>query len=375
MAISALPIQQQAAVSAAGTIAITLASQPTQGNTLVIFAGTSDTTVIFSNISQTGVTWQRAVSGSSSTRIVEIWYGNIGAGASTGITVNLSGTPASTYRGGISEWGGLLSSGALSVTGDNNGNSTTVTTASITPPVGYNVLLIASSRAGNTSVPTNGFTNLTTQDVSAPGSYLVVPSTSGSYSTGWTTVSGLWQAEIASFLAPPSPIINSYSENNKSSDGALDNTNQGFAQSFSASTSAILRNATFYLKKAASPTGNAVAKLYATSGAFGSASVPTGTALATSDNFDVATLKTTYQLIPFTFSGANQLTLNSQSNYCVSVEYSNGDAVNFVGIGNSNPGADPGNMAVLSSGTWTPFSTFDSVFYLYGDPFWVASLV
>lgn len=180
---------------------------------------------------------------------------------------------------------------------------------------------------------------------------------------------------FAPLVASLGTTISSYSESNENSNGSLDNGNFGYAQSFTASTQAVLTSASFYLKKTASPTGNAVAKLYATSGAFGSASIPTGAALATSANFDVSTLTTAYQLINFTFSGANQVTIESQSNYCISVEYGTGDAVNIVFAAYANPGTAIGNLSRLTGGGWGAFAALDLTFYVFGTAFWVATLV
>ena len=63
--------------------------------------------------------------------------------------------------------------------------------------------------------------------------------------------------------------------------------NPAVGQSFTGN-GLILNSAEFYLKKKGSPTGNAVVKIYAHSGTYGTSSVPTGSALATSDNFDVS---------------------------------------------------------------------------------------
>ena len=103
----------------------------------------------------------------------------------------------------------------------------------------------------------------------------------------------------------------------------------GWGQSFTGN-GATIGSVMFQLKKVASPTGNAVAKIYAHSGTFGSSSVPTGTALATSDNFDVATLTTSLALSTLTFSGGNQITLTNGTNYVVTLEYSGGDSNNYI---------------------------------------------
>ncbi len=112
-----------------------------------------------------------------------------------------------------------------------------------------------------------------------------------------------------------------------------------------------LAAAQFFLKKFGSATGNAVAKIYAHSGVFGTSSVPTGAALATSDNFDVSTLTTSYAITTLTFSGGNQIPLAAGTHYVVTIEYSGGS----VGVTALNVGADssspthPGNGSHFST--------------------------
>jgi hypothetical protein len=129
-------------------------------------------------------------------------------------------------------------------------------------------------------------------------------------------------------------LIDSYSESGSNMYESLyAGSNVGASFEFSGNGAAI-GSAEFYLSKTGSPTGNAVAKVYDT-GSDG----PTGSALATSDNFDVSTLPTSPALQTFTFSGANQISLSSgTNNYCISVEYSGGDGSNYVNVHGKNAG-------------------------------------
>lgn len=122
----------------------------------------------------------------------------------------------------------------------------------------------------------------------------------------------------------------------------------------------------FYLKKSGSPTGNMVSKIYAHAGTFGSSSVPTGAALAVSNSYDISTLTTSLQLITFTFSGANQITLTNAIHYIVDVEYpaSNTD---FLVMGcDFDPTSAPGNMCLLNP-AWLPDIQRDACFYVYDN--------
>ena len=165
-------------------------------------------------------------------------------------------------------------------------------------------------------------------------------------------------------------ILDSYSESNK-------NGNSGFylgsqnsqGQSFHNTNSIKLTKCKFYLNSFSSPTGNATATIYAHSGTFGVDGVPTGPVLATSDPVDVSGISGSFELVEFTFSGANQIALSANTNYFLILNYSNGDAfgsgIGF-GLDNSSPSAD-GNSAILTGVNWAVQDTQDYCFYIYGS--------
>lgn len=151
--------------------------------------------------------------------------------------------------------------------------------------------------------------------------------------------------------------------------GTITAQGQSFANGVNATW---LTQAKVYLKKTGSPTGTAVAKLYAHFGTFGSSSVPTGAALATSATVDVSKLTTTYALTEFGFTTAYKMT--ASTNYVIVVEYSGGTAVNYVQVrGLATTGTHAGNRASFA-GTWTAAATDDMAFDvttvgdLYGLP-------
>lgn len=149
---------------------------------------------------------------------------------------------------------------------------------------------------------------------------------------------------------------------------------QGIGQTFyTGSFSGILDNCKWYIKKVLSPTGNATAKVYAITGTPGTNGKPTGAALATSDNFDVSTLTTSYQLIVFNFSGANRISFSPNTHYVLTLEYSGGDSSNFVRQGNdATTPVDDGNGSFLQSSAWSS-STSDRPFYVYGSSRYVGT--
>lgn len=165
--------------------------------------------------------------------------------------------------------------------------------------------------------------------------------------------------------------LSSYSESNQ--DGMVnigDGTTTGIAQSFAtpaatANTNArgCFARAKFYLKKVGNPTGNIVAKLYAHSGTMGATSVPTGSALATSNSVSASSLTGTLTLTDFVFPAAwYQFAANT--NYVIAMEYSSGDASNYVqvGVDNSTPG-HAGNSSTFAAAAWAPLATRDVCFY------------
>ena len=160
-------------------------------------------------------------------------------------------------------------------------------------------------------------------------------------------------------------LVDSYSETNRDAARVLRGGGAtGAAQSFTAILGS-LSSCKWYLKKYGNPTGNAIAYLYAHSGTYGTSSVPTGTALATSDSFDVSTLTTSYQLITLTFTGAQQYQLINGTYYCIAIVYSGGDGSNYINVGTdaSSP-THSGNCSEYVS-AWGAISGADAVFYVY----------
>ena len=131
-------------------------------------------------------------------------------------------------------------------------------------------------------------------------------------------------------------------------------------QTFTTTTQAvgILTKATFYLRKVSSPTGNAVAELYATSGG-----APTGSALATSDTFDVSTLTGSFALTDFIFN--DSYNMSASTVYCICVTYTSGGGSDYLEIGTDSSPSHSGT-GYRETGGWFSFSE-DVIFYAYKD--------
>jgi len=144
-------------------------------------------------------------------------------------------------------------------------------------------------------------------------------------------------------------------------------------QSFSvpSSFSGVLESAQFYMNKTGVPTGNAQARLYDhDGGAFGSTGLPTGSALATSDPVDVASLTGSFVLRQFVFSGANRVQLTPGINYFIICQFAGGDASNFPALGyDSTSATHPGNIAYRTgAGAWSAWTAGNDIcFYVFGS--------
>ena len=142
-------------------------------------------------------------------------------------------------------------------------------------------------------------------------------------------------------------------------------TKIGVSQSFVGDGN-VIHKGVFNLRKYGAPTGNITAKIYAHSGTYGTSSIPTGAALATSTTVDITTLATTNALYNFYFTVANGITLTNGTNYTISLEYSGGDASNYLVVDHdeSSP-SHGGNLATLTGATWTEDSGKDAIFYVH----------
>jgi hypothetical protein len=158
-----------------------------------------------------------------------------------------------------------------------------------------------------------------------------------------------------------------YNSADTGTDYALGNgTNVGQAQAFAVgAVDCYLTRVRFHLKKFGSPTGNLVAKLYAISGAYGSAAIPTGTALATSENLDVSTLTTSYLVKEIGFT--TQFKMTASTDYAISLEYSDGDASNYVQVEGAASGTHAGNSST-KTGAWAANASADLWFYAFSSP-------
>lgn len=156
--------------------------------------------------------------------------------------------------------------------------------------------------------------------------------------------------------------VDSYADSNFQNYVRINGSLDGHAQSFTGVAGDII-NAKFKIAKVGSPTGNIVAKLYAHSGTFGTSSVPTGAALATSDNFDLADINTYYTSVTFTFSGGNQYTMSAATKYVIAIEYSSATSTNYLKVGtDAQSPTHGGNRSQWNGSSWSAVSSSDMIF-------------
>ena len=190
---------------------------------------------------------------------------------------------------------------------------------------------------------------------------------------------------VISWAAPPVPALvqtqmlaESYTEGNYSNSvqmvskhPSLNASVSSIGQSFNSSGDHRITSAQFYVRKVGAPSGNATAVLYAHSGVFGTSSVPTGAALATSDPVDVSTFGAALGLITFNFTGVNQYLMDSEVLYCIAfINPGTGvmNATNRVEFGRNNTaGGHPGNEFIYQNNAWVAIAGSDAIFYVYAE--------
>lgn len=190
--------------SASTSNSATLAAAPSTGDVLVLLASAGTNTQRLTAITQTNVTW--ALVGRSNTNLnAEIWVGVAAASASATINITslINGTTVN-IRYNVSRWSGDPEQ--VDVTGSNSsGTATTaVTSTSLTPTAGKNMLLVVAERSqsGGVSAPGGSFTALTSGSTGYAFAFRVITSTSGAYQATWAQTSGTFETFIAALKVP-----------------------------------------------------------------------------------------------------------------------------------------------------------------------------
>jgi len=131
-------------------------------------------------------------------------------------------------------------------------------------------------------------------------------------------------------------------------------------QSFTG-TGGTLSRARLRLKAVASPTGNAVCKIYASTGTNPNRT-PTGTALATSNTVDVSGIGAVYEDVDFEFE--DEYALVNGTTYFLVLEY-DGNSSNYLHWEYDNANGDTSNNAATYTTSWAAQSGNDMRYNVY----------
>ncbi len=115
-----------------------------------------------------------------------------------------------------------------------------------------------------------------------------------------------------------------------------------------------------------SASGNVTCKIYGTEGLYGSTCVPNSTVFAASTPVSVAGWSGTEAIINFTFPSG--YIFDSSQTYAVVLEGTSGDLTTaYIGMDGSAPVNHLGNTFYYSFSVWTPQTTYDVIFTIFGD--------
>jgi hypothetical protein len=180
--------------------------------------------------------------------------------------------------------------------------------------------------------------------------------TAGTFNYTGMTFSGNTYDIVNSSLAV---VTDSYSESNQDGTTDLNGTNNAAGQEITGD-GGVLSRARFYLSKTLAPTGNMVAKVYASD--LASPAAPTGAILATSNLVAASTVGASLGLIDFEFE--DEFTLVNTTKYFIVIEYTSGTGTDYISVGydGSAPGHG-GNYAVYTT-SWAGDSGKDACFYV-----------
>lgn len=142
-------------------------------------------------------------------------------------------------------------------------------------------------------------------------------------------------------------------------------SSQLMGQSFEVQNSCNLDNLIIDMKTNGTPSGSFQFLIYAHSGTYGTSSVPTGAALATSDTVTVASLTASYASYTTYFTGANAISLTAGQRYVLTCNYSTTSFPNSIYFKNKTPSFHGGNQSYFA-GSWNALAAYDIIFDLQG---------
>lgn len=163
--------------------------------------------------------------------------------------------------------------------------------------------------------------------------------------------------------------IQEYLSGGTDADYIIDDNNTtalGRAQSFTTfAVAQVLREARFNIKIGlGAPTGPLTAELYASAGGV----IPTGSALATSEEVLSSLITSTYQEIIFRFE--DNIEMSATTQYCIVIRHPNGSATDYFHVQGSSVSGVAGENAAYESpaSTWTAEAAVDLYHSVKGSP-------
>lgn len=142
-------------------------------------------------------------------------------------------------------------------------------------------------------------------------------------------------------------------------------TYDSVGQSFDSGAGGDISTAKCYCHTNGSPTGSVYAKLYAHSGTFGTSSVGTGAALATSDAVDITTIGSVDEWVEFTFTSTYEMTASTK--YVIMFYYQGGDSSNKLWVMGEGTTASHGGNRIrhTAADAWSYNAANECLFEVY----------
>lgn len=201
-------VQQKTGTNVGNTIQVTLDSETTPGNVIVVCVDYVPTANVIEGITDsTSNSYAQQVSATGTSIASDIWaVTDQGFGGNTVVTVTQTSVLL-RLTVNVSEWSGLASETAEATHTGTGTASATVSTGVVTPISTHNLLIACGGWTANdySTGPTNSFTRMTQAGGGAvylESAYLFQP-TAVANSTGWGLTTGInWSAVIVSLPVP-----------------------------------------------------------------------------------------------------------------------------------------------------------------------------
>jgi hypothetical protein len=146
----------------------------------------------------------------------------------------------------------------------------------------------------------------------------------------------------------------------------ISSTTPAAGQSFTTGGAGNLAVVSFNLRRNSTQTGTVCAKIYAHSGTFGTSSVPTGAALATSASIDISLISNaSFNQVNFQFNTGGMVALSGATNYVAVVELTSTGGSGGVTVQTDASPAHAGNGSTYNGSTWAVYATGDLAFAVH----------